>query len=102
LGIFVNEVALNAAKHAFPGTRLGNLSVEADIIGRQLRLRLSDDGRGLPRGFEIEADHGLGMTILSAVARQVGGALEADNPGRGARFTLLAPLDRLQCQSPAL
>ncbi|WP_231733440.1 MULTISPECIES: sensor histidine kinase [unclassified Phenylobacterium] len=96
LGILVNEVALNAAKHAFPGRRPGRLSVEADLIGRQLRLRLSDDGRGLPRDFDIGADHGLGMTILSAVARQLGGALRAANHGGGAQFTLLAPLDRLQ------
>lgn len=91
LGIAVNELAMNAAKHAYRGKRRGALHVEARQAGNRLRLVVSDHGAGLGATFAIDQAHGLGMDILQAVVRQVHGTLEAHDD-HGARFTITLPL----------
>jgi two-component sensor histidine kinase len=95
LAIAVNELAMNAAKHAYRGrmdgeTR-GALHVEARREGDRLRLSVSDHGAGLGENFQIGRANGLGMDILQAVVRQVRGTLEAQDD-HGARFTITLPL----------
>jgi two-component sensor histidine kinase len=91
LGIAINELAMNAAKHAYRGEREGALHVEARRAGKRLRLTVSDHGAGLRPDFAIGKAHGLGMDILQAVVRQVHGTLEAEND-HGARFIITVPL----------
>jgi two-component sensor histidine kinase len=93
LAIAINELAMNAAKHAYPPGAGGPLRVECRCEDGRLRLAVADEGRGLPPGFDAEQSKGLGMTIVGAVVRQLGGVLTADNNG-GARFTLDIPAPR--------
>jgi two-component sensor histidine kinase len=91
LGIAINELAMNAAKHAYRGEGHGALHVEARQAGSRLRLAVSDSGAGLGADFAVGQTHGLGMDILQAVVRQVHGTLEAQNDN-GARFIITVPL----------
>jgi two-component sensor histidine kinase len=91
LGIAINELAMNAAKHAYRGERRGALHVEARQIGNRLRLTVSDHGAGLGADFSLGQAHRLGMDILQAVVRQVNGALEAQDD-HGAHFIITLPL----------
>lgn len=91
LGIAVNELAMNAAKHAYRGERQGAVHVEARQTGNRLRLVVSDQGAGLGPHFSFAQPHGLGMDILQAVVRQVHGTLEAQDD-HGARFIITLPL----------
>lgn len=93
LAIAINELAMNAAKHAYPPGAGGALHVECRGVDGRLRLAVADQGRGLPAGFDAEGSRGLGMTIVGAVVRQLGGVLSAVNDG-GARFTLDIPAPR--------
>ncbi|MDB5464053.1 MAG: putative two-component sensor histidine kinase with a histidine kinase (N-term) and an ATP-binding [Phenylobacterium sp.] len=95
LAIAINELAMNAAKHAYRKGEPGSLHVECHREGAALRLTVSDEGAGLGRDFSAERASGLGMTILKAVVRQLRGSLEARDD-HGARFTITLPL------SPAL
>jgi two-component sensor histidine kinase len=91
LGLMVNELAINAAKHAYPMGEPGELSIEAFREGEELRLTVADRGVGLPAGFDTAAAGGLGLDILRRIASQLHGSLQAQTDG-GARFTLSAPL----------
>ena len=91
LGIAINELAMNAAKHAYRKGEPGGLHVDCRRDGETLRLVVSDDGAGLGRDFSADQATGLGMTIVKAVVRQLGGTLEARDD-HGARFTITAPL----------
>ncbi len=91
LGIAINELAMNAAKHAYRGEVRGALHVEARQSGARLRLVVSDHGAGLGADFAIGQAHGLGMDILQAVVRQVRGTLEAQDD-HGAHFIITLPL----------
>lgn len=91
LAIAINELAMNAAKHAYRKGEPGSLHVECHRDGAALRLTVSDDGAGLGEEFSAERASGLGMTILKAVVRQLHGSLEARDD-HGACFTITLPL----------
>ncbi|MBE7203737.1 MAG: GAF domain-containing protein [Parafilimonas terrae] len=91
IGLVVNELVTNAVKHAYPqGTgpvRVG-LSVKAD----GLHLAVSDDGVGLPPGFDVSMrQRSLGLKIIASLIRQLDGRLSTGS-GPGARFVLDIPL----------
>ncbi|PZQ65539.1 MAG: hypothetical protein DI570_01340 [Phenylobacterium zucineum] len=89
LAIAVNEIAINAAKHAYDGRPGGRLDVSARREGNELVLIVADEGKGLGDG--PAGASGLGMSILAAIVRDVRGSLSAQTDG-GARFTIRAPL----------
>jgi len=76
LGLIINELFSNAFKYAFPDNRHGNIFFGLECHDRQnCTLRFVDDGVGIPEGFDIEGLHSLGMTIIRALVRQIGGRL---------------------------
>jgi two-component sensor histidine kinase len=91
LGFIVNELITNSAKYA-----LGRIVVRFEKTERaDYSLSISDDGPGLPTGFDPANSKGLGMRIVRALVLQIGGKLEflCGEDGRGARFvvTFAAP-----------
>ena len=84
LGFIVNELITNSAKYA-----RGNISVRFETTSPgNHTLSVSDDGPGLPAGFDPAHSKGLGMKIVRSLVMQIGGKLHilsGDN-GRGARF----------------
>jgi PAS domain S-box-containing protein len=89
LALIVNELVTNAAKYAFGDQKSGRIRVtfraEQDGTGR---LTIADDGRGLPQGYRLEANAGLGMKVVVALVRNLHANLEIGNDGPGARFTI--------------
>ena len=86
LGFIVNELITNAAKYAS-----GNIAVRFETLASTGHaLTVSDDGPGLPAGFDPAQSTGLGMTIVLSLVKQIGGELRisAGDNGRGARFTV--------------
>ena len=87
LGLIVNELATNAAKHGAT-----NVEVKVAPYGRGVSVSVSDDGPGLPRGFDPALADGLGMRVILSLVRQHGGTLDVGPPpARGARLTVTLP-----------
>jgi two-component sensor histidine kinase len=86
LGFVVNELITNSAKYA-----RGNITVRLETTAPGCHtLSVLDGGPGLPAGFDPAGTKGLGMKIVRALVKQVGGELHilAGDGGRGARFTV--------------
>ncbi|KQP28223.1 histidine kinase [Methylobacterium sp. Leaf102] len=99
LGLFVNELVTNAIKYAYP-EGAGEIRITVRDVGADdgaaggLHLSVSDDGVGLPEGFDPTAPRraSLGMRIVNSLARQLGGPLEIATDRPGAHFSLrIAP-----------
>jgi two-component sensor histidine kinase len=76
LGLIINEAVTNALKHAFPPPRRGTLTVSLVTLGpQQYRLTITDDGVGLPMGFDLKRSRSLGMVIIKGLSRQLDGQL---------------------------
>ena len=84
-GLMVNELVSNCFKHAFPDGRTGVVRVELQPVpgGTALRLRVADNGVGLPADFHLSSLPSLGLHLASDLARQINGVLVAGpaNPG---------------------
>ncbi|NIZ11462.1 histidine kinase dimerization/phosphoacceptor domain -containing protein [Pseudooceanicola sp. HF7] len=91
LGVILNEFAANTFKHAFPDGRDGVIRCHAEVReDSRCDLVLSDDGVGLPGG--VTMSHGLGMQVIEASARQLGGAFALESGPQGTKITLDFPL----------
>jgi two-component sensor histidine kinase len=95
VALIVNELVSNAVKYAFGDHSTGHIRVrltrrDADNILVSVR----DDGVGLPAGFDIAKNKGLGMRIVVALARQLGGDIAPRAAAAGAEFVLRVPLER--------
>jgi PAS domain S-box-containing protein len=95
-GLIINELVSNALKYAFPGQRSGTISVELEREGEgSLRLRVADDGIGLPAGFNPDKAESPGMVLASRLSRRLGGSLTLvrDN---GAAFVVRFPATAME------
>ncbi len=111
LAVVLNELLQNTVDHAFPlgsgppgaaspplPAAEGRVVVELEDDGRELVMRVIDDGVGLPPGFDPEVSLGLGLTIVrSLVTSQLDGSiglhrrddLPATDRSSGARGTVV-------------
>lgn len=87
LALIVNELITNALKHAFVGGRSGSIRVAFGPVGSGWELHVSDDGVGLPEGFDPGRAASLGMRLVVALAQQLGAHLTIESDG-GAAFIL--------------
>jgi chemotaxis protein methyltransferase CheR len=88
LGLIVNELVTNAVKYAFPTETRGTVVVTLKRIPGELRLTVSDDGKGVdPR----RTDSGAGGRLVEAFARQLGGQIERESGNKGTIVRLTLP-----------
>ncbi len=74
LGLVVNELVTNAAKHSQGAI---TVRLEKTPEGGHL-LSVCNEGPPLPEGFDPAASRGLGMQIVLALVGQIGGKLQID------------------------
>jgi len=79
LALAVNELAMNAFKHAYP-TGSGEIRIEFGVgPSGEVRLAVADHGVGVPEGFDPERSEGLGMQIVSRLVQQIGAGLRFED-----------------------
>ena len=78
-GLIINELVGNAFKHAFNGRNEGSICIclRAHDEGWCM-LEVADDGRGLERPFDEERTETLGLNLVTTLAEQLGGEVEAN------------------------
>jgi two-component sensor histidine kinase len=92
IGLVVNELVTNAAKHAYQGVQSGNIRVRgARGAGDTIELSVRDEGQGLPANFDLASTPGLGTRIVRALARQLGAAIEVRRLDPGTEFIVTIP-----------
>jgi PAS domain S-box-containing protein len=80
LALILNELTVNAAKHAFADRRGGRLSVRLAREATGNLLSVQDDGPGLPPEFDSASPTGLGLLVVrTLVERDLEGHLRLVN-----------------------
>ncbi len=87
-GLILNELVSNTLKHAFPAPREGAVEVRLERTGERLCLSVSDDGVGLPPGFDPENSPKLGLDLVFTFAEQLDAEVIVDRHG-GTRITIV-------------
>ncbi len=98
LGLIINELIVNALKHAFVGRDRGRISIRLRGDGDGGTLEVEDDGVGMP---EIPGDSAKtqGLTLLELLAEQIGGRMSIHGDG-GVRTRVDFPLAGRRGASP--
>jgi len=88
-GLAINELITNSLRHAFPAGRPGRIVLSARLISpEEMELKASDDGVGLPQGFDWRRAETLGLQIVVAlIEEQLGGSVSLSQE-QGAAFHL--------------
>ncbi len=95
IALVVNELLTNAVKYAFDGRDHGQVAISIMHKGTEVCISVSDNGTGLPAGFDLTTSTGLGMLIVTALVGQVDGRLSIAAQDQGAGFLMTLPADRL-------
>jgi PAS domain S-box-containing protein len=78
VALVINELVSNSLKHAFTGRSSGNrleVTLRAGADGRR-ELVVSDNGVGMPPGFDLASAPTLGLSLVANLVRQIGGVVE--------------------------
>ena len=87
-GLILNELVGNALKHAFRDRSTGRVSVSLQEDGEgQVRIKVSDDGVGLPDGLDWRSAPSLGLRLVQMLSRQLKTTVEASG-GAGTGFSI--------------
>ena len=86
------EVFINAMKYAHPAGVPLVMTVDcAPPQDGRLVLTISDDGVGLPEGFDPPTGGGLGFKVMRSLAAEIGADLQIDSTDLGLSFRLSLP-----------
>jgi len=77
LGLILNEAITNAIKYAYPPDENGIIKIA--LLSQDdgyNQLIISDNGPGLPAGFNINKVDSLGINLMRGLSKQIGGSFE--------------------------
>ena len=102
LAVVLTELLQNVMEHAYPDELAmpepHQVRIEFRNDGTEIEIKVVDDGRGLPDGFDLRSTTSLGLSIVHGlVTTELGGAISFDNGNgppqrRGTVVTLSVPL----------
>lgn len=78
-GLIISELIHNAIQHAFSGQNECKIRVSIKEEGSQLKVKVTDNGNGLPKDFSFEESSGLGSTIISTLFKQLDADYQTQN-----------------------
>jgi two-component sensor histidine kinase len=94
VALVINELVLNAGKHAYPNSSEGPIWVRVVRTDKpHVQISVRDEGVGLPADFDPSTSKRLGSRLINALAKQLGAELTRPVSAIGTNFTLLVPLD---------
>ncbi len=87
-GLILNELFTNALTHAFRGRDNGTVAVSLHVDEKgRVNLSVSDNGIGLPSGFDLSAANSLGLRLVQMLGRQLAASVDVSSE-KGTRFTV--------------
>jgi two-component sensor histidine kinase len=92
LGLLINELVTNAAKHAYSDGH-GGIQVAGEQRGADLHVEVADQGIGLPKDFDIDQPRAsLGFKVIKSLLAQLDARIVIFNKPKGTTVQLDIPL----------
>ncbi|MCX6285677.1 MAG: PAS domain-containing protein [Bacteroidetes bacterium] len=91
LGLITNELLTNSYKYAFPGNKEGIVTLKLEKYNSTgFKLEISDNGVGLPAGFDLQSQESLGMFIIKLLVEQLDGSITITS-NEGVSASIIVP-----------
>lgn len=88
-GLIINELVSNALKYAYQGREKGKLTIALTEEKGLVKMRIEDDGVGLPDDFKYENSESLGIYLVYALVEQLDAKIQVDSKrNKGTRFLI--------------
>ena len=79
-GLIINELIVNAYKHAFPGRDSGTITISmSEDEDRTITFMVSDDGIGLDENVNFKRPKSLGLKLINTLCLQLNARLKLSN-----------------------
>jgi two-component system, NtrC family, sensor kinase len=115
LSQIITNLVMNAMLHAYEGDQTGRIEITAKLRGDLVKLRVTDDGRGIPPEIRSkifdpffttkrgEGGTGLGLHIIfNLIEKTLKGRIRCDSEvGRGTMFTVSFPAETPESEPAA-
>lgn len=85
--MIINELLANALKHAYEEDTQGKVILEIGHTGKEICLRIADEGRGLPDELEPGTGESTGLTLVELYSTQLDARIEL-NQESGTEFII--------------
>ncbi len=90
-GLIMNEILTNSFKYAFNGHDNPEITITMKKVeDGNISLSISDNGIGLPDGYDISKPTGLGHKLIEPLIKQIEGTMEV-NVDNGTEFRFIFP-----------
>jgi two-component sensor histidine kinase len=90
--LIVCEILINSLKYAHPAGAPLRMVVSCETRANDtLMVSVSDDGVGLPEGFDPMKDGGIGFQVVRALASEIGATLNVHSDNLGVTFKIMVP-----------
>ncbi len=95
-GLIINELISNSLKHGFSDTDNGEIKIDMGYDEtNKLLLKISDNGKGIPKDLKIEESDSLGLRLVYNLSTQLNGTVTFFN-NNGTTVKLLFPNPNLK------
>lgn len=89
LGLLINEILINAYKHAFTGRDSGDIWLKSTVAEDEINISVQDNGVGMADAKSQSHNKSLGMTLIRKFSKQLGGELDIESDKQtGTTFSL--------------
>ncbi|MCZ4407725.1 PAS domain S-box protein [Cryomorphaceae bacterium 1068] len=86
-GLIANELISNSLKYAFNKGQQGEIFVSATQKGSKVTLIISDNGKGLPEGFDYENSDSLGLQLVYTLKDQLDASIQVST-NKGTKYLI--------------
>ncbi len=76
VGLIINEFITNSYKYAFEPQQPGVIKISVKETAKEYKLHLADNGKGLPKNFNIAELTSFGMEVIQLLSKQLQGTFE--------------------------
>lgn len=102
VGLILNEIITNAVKHAFPYGDNDVIDIKLTVSKEdEIKLIITDNGRGMPTDFELVRNKSFGMVLIRGLVEDLNGTFRiANNHGTSIviNFNILRKNEQLSDQ----
>jgi len=95
IALMLNELLMNALRHAFPPGRAGHVAIVVKHTARHLKVVIADDGVGMP---DTKPAGGFGSRMIKTLARQLQAEVLCTKGNPGTIVELRLPIEPLRSE----